>query len=142
MAIIVSYNARVLVNWVDLSDHCVGVVVNDGQESRDVTAMGDTSRRFRAGLGTSSVEATFYGDTASGSVTQTLTGLIGLSSTGFDVRVRKDNSIRSVNNPEYQLTAIIDGDVSALDEKPGDVSQIKVKFMPYSSFNILTTTSS
>lgn len=142
MAIIVSYNAWVWVNSVDLSDHCVGVIVNDGQESRDVTAMGDTSRRFRAGLGTSSIEATFYGDTASGSATQTLTGLIGLSSTGFPVTVRKDNSVRGPNNPEYSLTAIIDGDVNALDEKPGEVSQIKVKFMPYDSFQILTTTSS
>jgi hypothetical protein len=141
MAIVVSYNAYISVNNVDLSDHCVGVVVNDGQESRDVTAMGDTSRRFRAGLGTSSVEATFWGDTASGSVTQTLTGLIGLTSTGFAVLVRKDNSARNANNPEYSLTAIIDGDVNALDEKPGEVSQLKVKFMPYSSFNIYTSSS-
>jgi len=141
MAIIVSYNARILINSVDVSNHCVGVVVNDGQESRDVTAMGDTSRRFRAGLGTASVEATFWGDTASGSITQTLTGLVSLFSTGFDVTVRKDNSARNVNNPEYSLTAIIDGDVNALDEKPGEVSQLKVKFMPYSSFNIYTSSS-
>jgi hypothetical protein len=141
MAIIVSYNARVTINAVDVSNHCVGVVVNDGQESRDVTAMGDTSRRFRAGLGTASVEATFWGDTASGSITQTLTGLVSLFSTGFDVTVRKDNSARNVNNPEYSLTAIIDGDVNALDEKPGEVSQLKVKFMPYSSFNIYTSSS-
>jgi hypothetical protein len=141
MAIVVSYNAQVLVNSVDLSDHCVGVIVNDGQESRDVTAMGDQSRRFRAGLGTSSIEATFWGDTASGSVTQTLTGLIALSSTGFPVTVRKDNAARSVNNPEYSMTAIIDGDVNALDEKPGEVSQLKVKFMPYDAFNIYTSSS-
>jgi len=141
MAIIVSYNARILINSVDVSNHCVGVTVNDGQESRDVTAMGDTSRRFRAGLGTASVEATFWGDTASGSITQTLTSLVSLFSTGFDVTVRKDNSARNVNNPEYSLTAIIDGDVNALDEKPGEVSQLKVKFMPYSSFNIYTSSS-
>lgn len=141
MAIIVSYNAQIFVNGIDLSNHCVGVVVNDGQESRDVTAMGDTSRRYRAGLGTASVEATFWGDTASGSVTQTLTGLISLFSTGFAVTVRKDNSARNANNPEYSLTAIIDGDVNALDEKPGEVSQIKCKFMPHSNFNIYTSSS-
>jgi len=141
MAIIVSYNAAITINGVDVSNHCVGVVVNDGQESRDVTAMGDTSRRFRAGLGTASVEATFWGDTASGSISQTLTSLVSLFSTGFDVTVRKDNSARNVNNPEYSLTAIIDGDVNALDEKPGEVSQLKVKFMPYSSFNIYTSSS-
>ena len=142
MAIIVSYNAYISVNGVDLSNHCVGLTVNDGQESRDVTAMGDTSRRFRAGLGTSSVEATFWGDTASGSVSQTLTGLVSLFSTGFVVLCRKDNSARNANNPEYTLTAVIDGDINALDEKPGEVSQLKAKFMPYSSFSIVTTTSS
>lgn len=141
MAVIVSYNAQVFVNGVDLSDHCVGVVVNDGQESRDVTAMGDTSRRFRAGLGTSSIEATFWSDVATSSVNQTLTGLIGLTSTGFTVTARKDAGARSVNNPEYSMTAIIDGDVNALDEKPGEVSQIKVKFMPYDAFNIYTSSS-
>jgi hypothetical protein len=141
MAVIVSYNALIFVNGVDLSDHCVGLVVNDGQESRDVTAMGDTSRRFRAGLGTSSIDATFWSDVATSSVNQTLTGLIGLSSTGFPVYARKDNSARSANNPEYNMTAIIDGDVNALDEKPGEVSQIKVKFMPYDSFNIYTSSS-
>jgi|SoiMethySBSTD1v2_1073268.scaffolds.fasta_scaffold31160_7 hypothetical protein len=141
MAIVVSYNALLFVNGVDLSNHCVGLTVNDGQESRDVTAMGDTSRRFRAGLGTSSIEATFWSDTASGSVNQTLTPLITLASTGFIVYARKDNSARNVNNPEYYMTAIIDGDVNVLDEKPGEVSQLKVKFMPYSSFNIYTSSS-
>jgi hypothetical protein len=142
LAVIVAYNAWIEVNGVDLSDHCVGLIVNDGQESRDVTAMGDTSRRFRAGLGTSSIDATFWSDVATGSVNQTLTGLIGLSSTGFIVRARKDNSARNANNPEYYLTAIIDGDVNALDEKPGEVSQLKARFLPYDDFQIITTTSS
>lgn len=142
MAVIVSYNAWIEVNGTDLSDHCVGLVVNDGQESRDVTAMGDTSRRFRAGLGTSSVEATFWSDVATSSVNQTLSALIALSSTGFDVKCRKDNSARNTNNPEYYLTAIIDGDVNMLDERPGEVSQIRVRFVPYDTFQVITTTSS
>ena len=141
MAIIVSYNALLFVNGVEFSNHCVGLVVNDGQESRDVTAMGDTSRRFRAGLGTSSIEATLWSDVATGSVNQTLTPLISLSSTGFIVYARKDNSARTANNPEYYMTAIIDGDVNVLDEKPGEPSQIKIKFLPYNAFNIYTSSS-
>jgi hypothetical protein len=141
MAIVVSYNALLFVNGIDFSNHCVGLVVNDGQESRDVTAMGDTSRRFRAGLGTSSIEATLWSDVASGSVNQTLTPLVTLASTGFIVYARKDNSARTANNPEYYMTAIIDGAVNVLDEKPGEVAQLKVKFMPYSSFNVFTSSS-
>lgn len=141
MAVIVSYNAQVIVNSVDLSDHCIQATVNDGQESRDVTAMGDTSRRFRAGMGTSSIDCTFWSDVANGSVNQTLTPLITMTSTGFAVTVRKDNSARGVNNPEYSMIAIVDGDVNMLDEKPGEVSQLKVKFLPYSSFNTYTSSS-
>jgi hypothetical protein len=131
-----------LVNGIDLSDHCLQATVNDGQESRDVTAMGDTSRRFRAGMGTSSIDCTFWSDVATSSVNQTLTPLITMTSTGFDVTVRKDNSNRGPNNPEYAMVAIVDGDVNMLDEKPGEVSQIKVKFLPYASFTTLATTSS
>ena len=147
MAISVSYNALLTITTssqaaVDLSNHCVQVTVNDGQESREVTAMGDTSRRYRAGMGTSSIDATFWSDVATGSVNQTLTPLITMTSTGFDVYVRKDNGARNANNPEYHMIAIVDGDVNMLDEKPGEVSQIKMRFLPYSTFETITTTSS
>ena len=141
MAIVVSYDAFVQVNGVDLSDHTASVMVNTGQESRDITAMGNTDRVFRAGLRTSSIEATFWGDIASGSAVQTLTGLVGITSTGFTVNVRKVNSARGTDNPEYNMVAIIDGDINALDEKPGEPSQVKAKFVPYSSFNIYTSSS-
>ena len=140
MAIIVSTNARITVGGTDFSDHCLEVRVNDGQETREVTAMGDTSKRFRAGLGNASVEATFWSDVGSTSgVSQTLGSLVGVTSTGFDVTVRKVNSARGASNPEFQLTAVIDGDVNILDEKIGDVSQLKVRFLPYSTFLTVTT---
>jgi len=146
MAIVVSYNAQIMVGGTtfptgtDLSDHCVQVTVNDGQESKDVTAMGATARTYRAGLGTASIEATFLGDVASGSVASTLLPLITMTSTGFLVTVRKDkSSARGASNPEYQMISIIDGQVNMLDEKPGEVSQCKVKFVPYSSFTVVTS---
>jgi hypothetical protein len=141
MAIVVSYNALVEVNSVDLSNHCLQVVVNDGQETRDVTAMGDTSRRYRAGMGTASIDCTFWSDVANGSVSQTLQSLITMTSTGFLVRVRKDNSAMGANNPEYQMIAVVDGDINLVDEKPGEVSQLKARFLPYSTFTVYTTSS-
>ena len=68
MAIIVSRNAYVLVGAVDLSDHCTRAAVNDGQETRDATAHGDTARKFRPGLGTPSADLAFLNDATSGSV--------------------------------------------------------------------------
>ena len=142
MAIIVSTNAQISINGTDFSDHCLEVRVNDGQETREVTAMGDTSKRFRAGLGNASVEATFWNDASSGGITQSLQALVTVASTGFPVLVRKVNTARGPGNPEFSLTAVIDGDVNLLDEKIGDVAQIKCRFLPYSSFAITTTTSS
>ena len=141
MAIVVSYNALVEVNSVDLSNHCLSVIVNDGQETRDVTAMGDTSRRYRAGMGTASIDCTFWSDVETGSVSQTLQNLITMTSTGFLVRVRKDNSARGASNPEYQLIAVVDGDINLVDEKPGEVSQLKARFLPYSTFTVYTSSS-
>jgi hypothetical protein len=141
MAIIVSYNAFLSVNGVDFSNHCLQLTVNDGQESKEVTAMGDTSKRFRAGLGTFSVEATLWSDVSSGSVVDTLRPLITMTSTGFEVAVKKDTGTVTVNNPRFTFQAIVDGDVNLLDEKPGEVSQLKVKFLPYSA-PVITTTSS
>jgi len=142
VAIIVSTNAQISINGTDFSDHCLEVRVNDGQETRDVTAMGDASKRFRAGLGNASVEATFWNDASSGQITQALQALVSVASTGFPVLVRKVNAARGPSNPEFSLTAVIDGDVNLLDEKIGDVAQIKCRFLPYSAFAITTTTSS
>lgn len=261
MSIQVSWDGFITVSGTDLSDHCVQLTLNDGEESRDVTAFGDTSRRFRAGMGTASIEATFLNDHSSGSIenvlrthllnqndpgsktpasspTAALAGTTGeqipgdyrywltytfpafettpstyasvtvvastaggvaltlipsstewyitgknlyrssanggttsglflaalasaatsyldiassaslvgnalLNSlwhgTGFDVVARKHDTATSTNNPEWTLTAIIDGDLNALDEKPGEVSQMKVKFTPFGAFSMATT---
>ena len=141
MAIIVSTNAQITIGSTDFSDHCKSVRVNDGQESRDVTAMGHTTRRFRAGVGTARIEATFYNDLSSGQISQALKSLVSVASTGFDVTVRKVNAARGASNPEYQMTAIIDGDVNVFDENHGDVSELTVAFIPYSTFTLVTTSS-
>jgi hypothetical protein len=261
VSIQVSWDGYITVSGTDLSDHCVQLVLNDGEETRDVTAFGDTSRRFRAALGTASVDATFWNDHSSGSVenvlrshllmqndpssktpasaptaalsgstggliageyrywltytfpafettpstyasvtvTSATSGEVALTSiaastewfvtgkniyrsdaggdfttaklltalantatsyldnassstlagnsrlsllwqaAGFDVVVRKHNTAASTNNPEWSLTAIIDGDLNTLDEKPGEVSQTKVMFRPFGSFAMTTT---
>lgn len=261
MGIEVSWDGYISISSYDLSDHCVQLIVNDGQESRDVTAFGDTSRRFRAALGMASVDATFLSDHSTGSVENVLrahlltqndpnskaptsspsvalsgsTGnLIGgvysywltytfpafetapstyssvvvssstdgevavtsiaastewfatgmnlyrssadggadtavlltsLANTatsyldnnsssdvsgnaklsllwqasGFDVVVRKHDTAVSTDNPEWTLTAIIDGDVNTLDEKPGEVSQMKVMFRAFDAFAMGTS---
>ena len=141
MAIIVSSNARLVVAGVDMSDHTVKVTVNDGQETREVSAMGNTIRVFRAGLGTPSITAELYNDTAASSIETTLRALISIASTGFTLSARKVNTATTVVNPDYQMVAVIDGDLNVLDESHGEVGKLTVKFVPYSSFTVSTSAS-
>lgn len=143
MAIVTSYNGRILVNAVDLSDHAKVIRVQRGQESRDATAHGNTARNFRAGLGTHSIEATFYNDRASSSVESTLRGLISITSTGFAVSARALNSATTTVNPDYQLAAaIIDGDLMVMDGSVGELEEITVRFVPYSGGIVVSTSAS
>lgn len=265
MAITVSNNALITVSGLDLTDHCVQLTLNDGQESREITHLRSSVKNYRAALGTASIEATFLNDHSTGSVENTLrthllmqntpqtrtpassptaalaglgagnllagayrywatyaypafetapstyasvtvvsstadgqvyltaipvstdwfckgrniyrtqiagggsstavllTSILDNTSTtytdnasssslvgatplsftwtvsGFPIVVRKYATAASTNNPNYTLTALIDGDVNVLDEKPGEIGQIKVKFMPFGTLSITTT---
>jgi hypothetical protein len=141
MAIKTSYNALVMVNAVDLSNHCISATVSDGAASNDITCMGNTYHVFRPGLSNASITCVFKNDHASGSVESTLRGLTGISSTGFDVYVRYDNSARTTDNPEWYMIAIVDGEINLMDDKIGEVPEITAKFVPYSTFTVYTSAS-
>ena len=141
MAVIVSTNAGVMIGGVDFSDHTKKVTFNDGQETRDVSAMGNTQRIFRAGIGTASITLEMYNDTSTGSVESTLRGLISTVSTGVVVQVRKVNTTISATNPLYIMPAVVDGDINLLDESHGEVGMVSVTFKPYSNISTQTTSS-
>lgn len=143
MAVMTTYNGRLIVNAVDFSDHAKVIRVNRGQESRDATAHGNTARNFRAGLGTHSIEATLFNDHASGSIEATLRALISITSTGFAVSARPLNSATTTVNPDYQLAAaIIDGDLMVLDSNVGELAEVTVRFVPYSGGIVISTSAS
>ena len=141
MSVIVSTNARLIVAGIDFSDHVKKVTVNSGQETRDVSAMGNTQRIFRAGIGTASITAELYNDTAASSIEPTLRALISVTSTGFSVSARKVNSATTTVNPDYRMEAVIDGEINLLDESHGEVGMVSVTFKPYSAFSVSTSAS-
>jgi len=67
---------------------------------------------------------TIYTDNASSS---TLVSAASMSKTwtvtGFPVVVRKYATAQGASNPNYTLTALVDGDINLLDSKPGDIDQ-------------------
>ena len=147
MAIETTYDGSLVINSVDLSDHLIKMTINDGQETRDVTAHGDTVKKFRPGLGTPSIDAEFWNDLATGSVEPTLRALIGFvaSSSGFTTTARKwkNRNIGSTNgNPQYQMVGILDGDLRVIDGAVGEPDRITCRIIPYASFTVLTSSSS
>jgi hypothetical protein len=141
MAIQTIYNAKVMVNSVDLTSRCTQAVVHDGHETKDATCMGNTYRVFRPGLGTPSFDLTFKNDPASGSVESTLRGLITITSTGVPIYVRKYNATRTTDNPEYYMDGVYDGDLTSMNDSIGELAEISAKFVPYSTFTIYTSAS-
>lgn len=144
MATEVIYDAKVLINTVDYSNHCTQVVVHYGQETKDATCMGNTYRVFRPGLQTYSFDMTFKLDAASTSVSTGLASLSGIvaSSSGFTVAVtKKASAALGPSNPTYSGTMILDGDLTVMNDSIGELADVSAKFVPYASFSVSTTTS-
>src|SRR6266498_1738516 len=127
MAILGAFNnAKVIVNGVDLSDHCTSVTVETTRDEVDVTAMGASQKVVTPGLGDATISATFLQDYAAGSVDATLQGL-STTSTPFTVEVRPVNAARSTTNPAYTLSALMYG-YPPIGGSVGDALTIDVSF--------------
>lgn len=148
MSIFVATNGKIVINGVDLSDHCKSFKFNDGVETREATAINNNMRTFRNGLFNVSLEATFHNDPAVSSIEPTLRGLnVGATSTGFPVLCQKVAGSSagiptSSSNPSYTFTGIIDGDLGLLGIDVGELDEITVRFLPYTGTLTVTTSSS
>lgn len=94
-------NPVVTVNAVDLSDQCTGATVNINVDQLEATAFGDTSRKYVAGLGSSSITLDFYASFAATETWATLNSLVGTSTT---VIVQPSSGAESATNPKMTLT--------------------------------------
>jgi hypothetical protein len=140
MAIQTTYNAKVMINTVDLSSKTNKVTVNDAQETKPVRVMGTPYELARPGYSTPSFEITFYNDHATGTVEPTLRALVSITSTGVPIYVRWDNTaIRSASNQEYYMDGVLDGDLNVMDDEAGELPMISASFKPYATFTVLTS---
>ena len=104
MAVFLSNGVVVTLNSVDLSDHVTSATINRVFEELEVTAMGDSSRRYTKGLETSTVQLDFLNDTAAGEVLATLQAAWG---TTVPLTLKQTSSAISATNPEYQTTILV-----------------------------------
>ena len=118
MAIFLSNGVVVTLNSVDLSDHVTSATINRVFEELEVTAMGDSSRRYTKGLETSTIQLDFLNDTATGEVLQTLQGAWG---TTVPITLKQTSSAISASNPEYQTTVLVNN-TTDINGAVGDIS--------------------
>lgn len=105
MATLVSTNAYVLINAVDLSDHVKQVTLDYQAELVDFTAMGADTRVRKGGLKDWTLTVEFFEDYAASKVDATLFPIVGSAVT---VEVRAVNSARSSTNPGYNGSAVLE----------------------------------
>ena len=132
------WNAQIIVQGVDLSDHCDSLTINETAAQLDDSAMGDYTDVQRAGLFSWTIEASFFQDFAAGSVDVTLHPLFsGRSDVLITCMPDKDAGV-GVTNPMYSGLAFISA-YTPMGGSHGDNLMTPVTFSPRGELVRLTT---
>jgi hypothetical protein len=135
MAVFLSNGVVVTLNSVDLSDHVTSATINRTFEELEITAMGDSSRRYARGLETSTVTLDFLNDTAASEVLQTLQQAFGQT---VPLTLKQTNATISAANPEYQTTILVNN-TTDINGAVGDISTQSITFTCNSPIVVDTT---
>jgi hypothetical protein len=104
MARIVLTDVKLVVNGVNLSDHCASVSLSRSDDSIETSAFSSTAAKTRvAGLQDNSVTIEFHQDYASSNVEATIYPLLGTTTT----IVVSPTSTVSATSPSYSFTALV-----------------------------------
>jgi len=104
MAVYMTNGVVVTLNSVVLSDHVTSATINRIFEELEITAMGDSSRKFTKGLETSTVALDFLSDTAAANVNATLQAAWG---TTVPLTLKQTSAATSATNPLYSTTILV-----------------------------------
>jgi hypothetical protein len=120
MAVYLSNGVVLTVNAVDLSSLVSSVTINRSFEELDVSAMGDSGRRYVKGLEASSITIDFFNDPESA---KTLATLNSNSVWGNNVTVtaKQTSAIASPTNPLYTMTCLVNN-TTPINGAVGDIS--------------------
>ena len=136
MAIFLNNKVGFKIATVNLSDHVTAFSLNRVVDAIEVSAMGDTSHKFVAGLSADQVTVTFLNDTATGSVLQTLQNAFG-SSVAFQA-IQDSSTAVSATNVLYSGTIFVDN-LTDINGAVGDEGMIDITFTCNSKTAYATT---
>jgi hypothetical protein len=134
MAVYMSNGVVVTLNSVVLSDHVTSATINRIFEELEVTAMGDSSRKYTKGLETSTVALDFLSDTAAANVNATLQAAWG---TTVALTLKQTSAVVSATNPLYSTTVLVNN-TTDINGAVGDIASQSITFTCNSPIVITT----
>ena len=135
MAVFLSNGVVVTLNSVVLSDHVTSATINRVFEELEVTAMGDSSRKFTKGLETSTISLDFLSDTAAANVNATLQAAW---STTVTLTLKQTSAAVSATNPLYSTTILVNN-TTDINGAVGDIATQSITFTCNSPIAITTS---
>ena len=136
MSVFLNNKVGVKINSVDLSDHVSQITLNRNFDELEVTAMGDTSHRFVKGLEASSVTISFFNDTATAQVLQTLQAAWG--TTVACVLLQDKATAVSATNPLYSFNILVNK-TTDINGAVGDIATQDITFTINGATTVATT---
>ena len=109
----------------DLSDQVQSITLQVGNDALESTAMGDSGRRFVAGLQSVEVTMTLYLSYGSQEVEDALQNCVGKSST---LVISPSGTTESATNPEYTITGTYLENFTPINSTFGELATVDVTF--------------
>ena len=94
----------ITIGGTDFSDSLAAVTLDVSREQLEITAFGDSARRYIGGLQDSSVTLSFHQDFAAGAVDSTIWSNLGGT---VAIVVKPTSGTVSATNPSYSFNALV-----------------------------------
>lgn len=125
MATLVWTNGYLLVNSVNMSNHCRGITINYASEMIEDTVFGASARTKKPGYKNWSITAQLEQDFGANSIDATLFPLVGANA--FAIEVRPDAGNQSATNPTFSGNVVLES-YQPLAGGVGELLQTAVTF--------------
>jgi hypothetical protein len=109
----------------DMTDQCTSAAITNLFESQDITAFGDGSRKYAAGLGNPEVTLTLFVSYGAAEVEATLAACVGKTAT---LVIGTKTGAAAADNPIYTLTGGYLESFEPITGSVGEMSTVDVTF--------------
>jgi hypothetical protein len=136
MAVFLNNKVGLKINNVDLSDHVTAITLNQTFDELEVSAMGDTSRKYVKGLETATLTVSFLNDQATGEVLATLQAAFGTTVAWKAI----NDSVAAVSaQNELYSGDILVNNLTPINGGVGDMATMDVTFTVNSAVTVADT---